>query len=61
VLIKANDRRVHIGGLLRCCTYTLRENAALVEVGDSLSCTYCHGLMTVGTDGAWFWAGYTPL
>lgn len=61
MLIKANERRFRIGGLMRCCTLTLSETQALTEVGDSLSCTYCHAMMTVSTDGAWQWAGPTPV
>lgn len=52
------DPPVYIGGLLRCCTATLREDCAAREQlpaeGEALACKYCKNPM-IFTDGAWRW------
>lgn len=51
--------KIYIGGLMRCCTQTLREAMAkateLPKEGDTLSCQWCKNGM-VYTDG-WRWSG----
>lgn len=57
--VPANQRRVRIGGLFRCCLATLGESDAPSVVGTVLSCKYesnpDNGNMIVATDGVWEW------
>lgn len=53
--VPANERQVHIGGLMRCCLATIAECDLPSVVGTVLPCKYgCSGAV-VGEDGAWGW------
>ncbi len=57
--MKANERYLRQGGLMRCCIATLAETAYETEVGDVLSCRYENDPdnqnMVVAADGVWEW------
>ena len=52
----AADQPVRIGGLMRCCTLTLRQTPRHGAEGETLPCNYCSSPMQF-VDGAWTWAG----
>jgi hypothetical protein len=45
---------VRIGGLMRCCTETLRVDAGWAKEGQVINCLYCPSAMRL-RDGAWEW------
>lgn len=54
--MKGNERRIRIGGLLRCCIATVHEIDAMTKPGDIRECNYCHKpSLRVGDDGVWEW------
>lgn len=53
--MKANERHVAIGGLMRCCTQSIAENETETEVGSVMTCKWCSGGMCVEGDGVWHW------
>lgn len=52
----ANERSIHIGGLMRCCIQTIRESEEPTTIGDTLRCRYGATVMQVSPDGNWRWA-----
>lgn len=52
---RANERRIRIGGLMRCCLQTISECTAIVGPGSVLSCRFCSDSMRVARDGVWEW------
>lgn len=53
----ANQRDYFHGGLMRCCTETLKKTTKLTSAGDRLDCAHCRNAMVVGQDGNWKWVG----
>ena len=57
--IPANQRRVDMGGLMRCCLATIAESEEPTEVGSILSCKYERDAdnqnMIVNQAGVWEW------
>lgn len=49
-----NEWPVRIGGLMRCCTETLRVSAEWAKEGQVVACLYCPDSMRL-RDGAWEW------
>jgi hypothetical protein len=51
---------IRIGGLLRCCTLSIREDADTRETkpkeGERLTCKYCDNTEIIFHNGAWEWA-----
>lgn len=39
---RASTQPVHTGGLMRCCTLTLREIPAATPPVEQAECNYCH-------------------
>ena len=54
--MRANERDVYLGGLMRCCTTALATTHTDTELGDRLACKYCGSEMYVAPDGNWMWA-----
>lgn len=58
-VLPANQRRVRMGGLMRCCLATLGECEEPSTVGTVLSCKYesdpDNQQMIVAADGVWEW------
>lgn len=54
--VMAADQPVRIGGLMRCCTLTLRETPRHGAEGDTIDCNYCSSLMRFSA-GSWGWTG----
>lgn len=54
VTLPIRDWPVRIGGLMRCCTETLRVDAGWAKEGQVLACLYCSHSMRL-RDGAWEW------
>ena len=53
---KGNERRVRIGGLLRCCIATIDGIEEETVPGDVHECQYCHQpTLRVADDGIWEW------
>lgn len=50
-----NEWPVRIGGLMRCCTETLRVSAEWAKEGQVLACLYCTRSTMRLRDGAWEW------
>jgi len=50
---------IRIGGLLRCCTTTIREDAetrvSKPQEGERLTCKYCNNEDIIFHKGAWEW------
>jgi hypothetical protein len=57
--VSAADQPVRIGGLMRCCTLTLRETPRHGTEGEELPCNYCSSSMRF-SGGSWGWAGAKP-
>ena len=54
--MKANERRVAIGGLMRCCLRSIADSEEETEVGSTMVCRWCTaGAMRVEEDGVWHW------
>lgn len=54
--MKGNQRRVRMGGLLRCCIATVAEMESETQPGDRAACTYCkESTLRVADDGVWEW------
>ena len=52
----AKQRRIRIGGLMRCCIGTIQEhNTEPSAKGDVLDCEHCTSQMRVAEDGVWEW------
>ncbi len=57
----ANERRIRIGGLMRCCIETIRTTDIRTDIGEVLQCKFTddpddpgHRLI-VADDGVWEW------
>lgn len=53
------ETRIRIGGLLRCCTFSLEETDRSGELptepGEGVDCNYCKNPMRLADDGVWEW------
>lgn len=54
--ICAADQPVRIGGLMRCCTLTLRQTPWHGTLGDRIDCRHCATYMEFSR-GAWAFGG----
>lgn len=56
--VAGRERSIAVGGLMRCCTGTIRQMEKLTAVGDTEKCEYCSSTFTVSKeDMAWHWDG----
>lgn len=56
--VPANERRVRVGGLMRCCLQTLALSEEPSSIGTVLDCQYekpGNATMVVAADGIWEW------
>ena len=53
--LPANERSIAIGGLMRCCTQTIRDSETYTVPGDTMDCPHCSSTMLVRPDGVWEW------
>lgn len=58
---KAGEKRIRIGGLMRCCLKTIEEAETKNVEGETLACRWCSGDGMVYRNGAWEWAGAQAL